>query len=603
MIDPFLACFGSEDHLCLDLYLRFLHMRLLSHSPFACCIFLFFQTAQGMFQKRAGPDYEECDTASKRLKSNLADLFLSNDISGSRAQSAFEDAAAAGLRVFSRLAGSKHAKSKFKNASRNLKRKLLKASKWPDIFKYKVRVFDPKTQTTKQVFVPFLLIHEVLLCMTKRTSIETLSRIDGLSKPAKDHMAWVVSQMGHSKIIPLGLWGDGVPCNFDKSQSVEMLLWSLPGMQSPLRIPITCINKKFVQTHDTIDDCMKIVSWSLKALAVGVMPMVGPDGERLSGKRGKMAGQVLPQAVLAEVRADWAFYKSTFRFPQHNELNGICFRCTCTPKDIRDVSANASWRTNRLSHWGLLERILKQGHELSPLFSAPFVKSDIFAIDWLHCADHGVTKDFLGALFKHVLPKYEGTTNAQRCSSLFVDVQKFYSTRAPEDLPGKLDNLTYSMLGSPSQPPSLRSRAGEARGLVPFALELGRKHLNAQDVMEGTILACCKHLDGCYQNLSPAVFTSESLKTHSRKLCALLVALEAMADDRSKWAVKPKLHYFQELCETMDTCPSLSWCYRDEDAGGAIMQIGRRRGGSNNCWATAKNMLDKFRAKNSIPYL
>ena len=63
-----------------------------------------------------------------------------------------------------------------------------------------------------------------------------------------------------------------------------MLLCSLPGMQSPLRIPITCTNKKFVQTHDTIDDCMKIVSWSLKALAVGVMSMVGPDGERLSGK-------------------------------------------------------------------------------------------------------------------------------------------------------------------------------------------------------------------------------------------------------------------------------------------------------------------------------
>lgn len=393
-------------------------MRLKSHLPFACCFFLFFQTAHGMFQKRAGPDYDECDTASKRLKSNLADLFLSNDISGSRAQSAFEDAADAGLRVFKKLAGSKHAKSRFKNAARNLKRRLLKASKWPDVFKYKVRVFDPKTQTAKQVMVPFLLIHEVLHSMIKRTSMDTLSRIDGLSKPAKDHMAWVVSQTGDSKMIPLGLWGDGVPCNFDKSQSVEMLLWSLPGIQSSLRIPITCINKKFVQTHDTIDDCMKVVAWSLKALAVGVMPMYGPDGERLTGTRGKMAGQMLPKAVLAEVRADWAFYKSTFRFPQHNELNGICFRCTCTPKDIRDVSSSAAWRTSRLSHWGLLERILKQGHELSPLFSAPFVRSDIFAIDWLHCADHGVTKDFLGALFYQSMKAPPMLRDVQVCLSM-----------------------------------------------------------------------------------------------------------------------------------------------------------------------------------------
>jgi hypothetical protein len=231
------------------------------------------------------------------------------------------------------------------------------------------------------------------------------------------------------------------------------------------------------------------------------------------------------------------------------------------------------------------------------------VNSSIFAIDWLHCADHGVTKDFLGALFRHCLPKFAGTTNHQTASELFKDIHTFYKSRQPEDLPGKLDNLTYSMLGPPSKPPSLRSKAGEARALVPYALELGRRVLDPNDVQEQTILAACQHLNDCYINLSPARFSAESLKTSSRKFCVLLVALEAAANDASKWAVKPKLHMFQELCETMDTCPSLTWTYRDEDAGGAIMQVARRRGGSNNCWATGKNMLDKFRAKHSIPIL
>ncbi len=159
------------------------------------------------------------------------------------------------------------------------------------------------------------------------------------------------------------------------------------------------------------------------------------------------------------------------------------------------------------------------------------------------------------------------------------------------------------MLGSPSKPPSLRSKAGEARALVPYALELGRKMLDAGDLHEQTILACCEHLNQCYANLSPASFCFESLKTHCRKFCMLLVSLESHANDASKWAVKPKLHMFQELCETMNSCPSLTWTYRDEDAGGGIMQVGRRRGGSNNCWATGQNMLDKFRAKNRIPVL
>jgi hypothetical protein len=81
-------------------------------------------------------------------------------------------------------------------------------------------------------------------------------------------MAWVASELGDANIIPLGLWG--MVCHATStSLNLEMLLWSLPGLQSSMRIPITCINKKFMHTHNTIDDCMKIVAWSLKALAVG----------------------------------------------------------------------------------------------------------------------------------------------------------------------------------------------------------------------------------------------------------------------------------------------------------------------------------------------
>ena len=256
-----------------------------------------------------------------------------------------------------------------------------------------------------------------------------------------------------------------------------------------------------------------------------------------------------------------------------------------------------------MSNWDVLERMVASGQTVSPLFGAPWVRTDIFAIDWLHCADHGVTKDFLGAVFRHCLPKFAGSTNQQRIGELFKDIQAYYKSKTPNELPGKLDNLTLSMLGPPSKPPSLRSRAGEARALVPYVLELGRKMLDPSDLHEQAILACCEHLNQCYANLSPTCFSSDSLKTNSRKFCLLLVSLEAAANDRSKWAVKPKLHMFQELCETMDSCPSLTWTYRDEDAGGGIMQVGRRRGGSNNCWATGKNMLDKFRAKNRLPIL
>ena len=252
-------------------------------SPSWLCPFLLLQTCFGMFQKRAGPNFEECDTAAKRLRANIADAFLSNDLSGMRAASLLEDAAACGVRTCARLAGikpgAKTAAKKFGHAARDMRKRLLKKSKWPDVFEYKVRVWDPKDQTEKTVKVPFLLIHEVLSVISKRNSMDKLCERSGLSESARKHNEWVSSELGDANIIPLGLWGDGVPCNFDKSQSIEILMWSLPGLQSSMRVPITCLNKKFMQTHNTVDDCMKVVAWSLRALAVGTMPAVGPDGE------------------------------------------------------------------------------------------------------------------------------------------------------------------------------------------------------------------------------------------------------------------------------------------------------------------------------------
>ena len=53
-----------------------------------------------MFSKR-GRGYEETELSpSKRLRANFADLFLSNDISGSRALSLFQDADGAGAKGF-----------------------------------------------------------------------------------------------------------------------------------------------------------------------------------------------------------------------------------------------------------------------------------------------------------------------------------------------------------------------------------------------------------------------------------------------------------------------------------------------------------------------
>jgi len=155
--------------------------------------------------------------------------------------------------------------------------------------------------------------------------------------------------------------------------------------------------KKYVAKGDTKDDIMSAVSWSFQLLAAGMFPMTRHDEEKWLSTdcwRKKKAGLSIPKGILVEVKGDWAFMKDTFRFPQHNELNGCCWLCSVCPNGIRDASASAPWRQNRLSHWELICRIRAQGHDISPIFGIPFLTSKQFLLDWLHVADQGVQQFF-----------------------------------------------------------------------------------------------------------------------------------------------------------------------------------------------------------------
>ena len=107
-------------------------------------------------------------------------------------------------------------------------------------------------------------------------------------------------------------------------------------------------------------------------------------------------------------------------------------------------------------------------------------------------------------------------------------------------------------------------------------------------------MQCVAHLQECCNSLSVATFNADVLAEHSRKLCLLWVALEETAAD-DNWRIKPKLHLFQELCEA-GSCPSTCWTYRDEDFGGTLARLSRRRGGHNRSQGLAKSVLLRFMA-------
>ena len=117
----------------------------------------------------------------------------------------------------------------------------------------------------------FLLPHEVLAA-TVHASPEgpgLFEEMEGLDETNFAHMAGLMVTWG-SAVIPLSFWQDGVPYNWDRSESLEVYSWSLPGLASEkgraFRFPVVvCPQHRCAkETHTQV---LRILAWSLGKMA------------------------------------------------------------------------------------------------------------------------------------------------------------------------------------------------------------------------------------------------------------------------------------------------------------------------------------------------
>ena len=561
-----------------------------------------------MFLKRQR-EYELKDCPSdKRFRHNVTELFMDNNISADRTLSLLEDARAAGTKnINDLLRPSPYAgKSKFrKNASRDLRRRLLKNNKWPGLYFARIRVFDSVTQKMVSVPCPLLLPHEIVQCLLANNDKTALLATGGLSATAKQHLQKMKNQFGASEAMALGLWIDGAPCNWDRTESLECISLSCPGLPPPnknMRIPICVIHRRYIVKDATFEDILDIVSWSFVWLAQGVSPPRRHDdvsfGQEDRGRLKNANSEIGLRAFLCEMRGDWKMFSEILKVPVYNAKTGCCFRCKVLLQGIRDFSSSAAWRTptSRLDHWAFLSRLCRNGAQISNLFKCPGFDTTCIALDWLHVMDLGVAADFLGNLFWLLLPTQDGTNVTQRVACLFLKIHEYY---VANHIDNRLGNLTEFMLRkNASSSPKLRASASEARALINFAKQEAMASLDGENTLHRTAQQASTHLATCYSMLSHDAFDAVLLEQEATKFCLLYEALErhSVAGDQNLWRVKPKMHLLQEMCMEGNN-PSDTWTYRDEDFGGYLSGVSRHRGNKASVRSVGCNVLDKFRTK------
>ena len=85
----------------------------------------------------------------------------------------------------------------------------------------------------------------------------------------------------------------------------------------------------------------------------------------------------------------------------------------------------------------------------------------------------------------------------------------------------------------------------------------------------------------------------------SRLFALQYVAFAQAHEGRRDWVLKPKMHLWLELCSEHSR-PALFWTYRDEDYGGGVSRMARRRGGYSSVSAVSRQVLESFRVKQPI---
>ena len=179
---------------------------------------------RGMYRKTERGYDPASMRPDKRLRHNTMSLLADNTVPASRVQEIINDAEAAGAANVADLVG-----STTKNSMRGLRRRYLKHSAWPGLYTEGIRCWNTKTNQEEVMPMHFLLPHELVALLVRVGDKQRLLETDGMDPKTLQHLRECEGKAGES-LLAIGLWGDGAPCNWDRTESLEVFSINFPGL-------------------------------------------------------------------------------------------------------------------------------------------------------------------------------------------------------------------------------------------------------------------------------------------------------------------------------------------------------------------------------------
>ena len=297
-----------------------------------------------MISKRQKPTTEGV-SLRRRLNADISDLIGTNAISIARGVDLSHNAQAAGASADQAVVPERWRWGQRGNLARNYRMWKGRNSQWPKHYWAKIRMVNPKTHKERWFWIAFLLPHEILDTIMRLGRIEKVSEINGADPITRAFIEEMRAKYADPHLVGVGLWGDEVPCFWDRSESVSALTINLPGLSdeySKMRVPLCAINHAYWGPN-TWHDILEVVAWSFLWLDHGRNPATRHDkrpwfdptnGYLRDKERLDKAGSPLHgRGTLSECRGDWKFFAEAYGMPLWNSGQGICWDCRCTKEE------------------------------------------------------------------------------------------------------------------------------------------------------------------------------------------------------------------------------------------------------------------------------
>ena len=228
--------------------------------------------------------------------------------------------------------------------------------------KYKDR--DGETVVKSEPW-PCLDVHETLAFLFEEAQVDVpQSEVRHYWQESRARGEPWASHEESDTFIPIGLFGDGatvrtkVGSEHIVSIFFNVILWRPKSVRWSRFLVFTMPEERATAT--TLSTVMRRITWSCNHAWYGFFPSQGFQGERLSRKATKRAGQPLTSKghrfQITEIRGDWSWHHHTWKFHETHWLSDkVCHLC-----DARGLSSDWSqcyWNldSNSLEDFSLVQ--------------------------------------------------------------------------------------------------------------------------------------------------------------------------------------------------------------------------------------------------------